>query len=94
MQSSAHVIALNDTTNQLYSALETKEQWYKLLMSILPKDKYRYATYIKKTKVEKDKDEKVIVDTLAANLEMSRREVTELLHNKLTDQEKLKETFK
>ena len=42
MHSKNTVKILNDTTNQLYSVFETKDQWYKMFLCLIPK------TYFKK----------------------------------------------
>lgn len=69
---------LNSTTNRLYSGIDSKENWYKLLLTILPKSKYRFIRYVKKVKKQK-RDDQNIISYLARNMELSEREVTQLI---------------
>jgi len=78
MHSNVYTYVLNETTNRLYPAIQNKDMWYKLLTSIVPKDKYRYIKYIKKEKKEKHADEDTIA-FLATNLRLSKREIKEYI---------------
>ena len=93
MYNSQYALLLNDTTNQLYAGIVTKDQWYALLISIIPKGKYRYIKYIKKAKKEKDKDANVI-QNLAELLQTSEREVKMFLEHEETNVKRIKEMFK
>ena len=93
MHNPQFAVLLNETTNQLYPGITTKEQWYQLLISIIPKDKYRYIRYIKKVKKEKDKDEDII-NSLANILQTSSREVKMFLEHEETNMKKIKEMFR
>lgn len=84
---------LNNTTNQCYAGLNNKDQWYKLLLTIVPKSRYRYIKYIKKSKQEKNIDDDII-SKLSDNLEISKREVEEILNHSQTDMKKIKGMFK
>ena len=71
--------AINESTNTLGNI--DKEQHYKLLLRLYPKSKVPFIKYIKKVKEEKTKeDDKVTL--LASNMEMSEREVKQLLELK------------
>lgn len=93
MHNPQFAVLLNETTNQLYPGITTKEQWYQLLISIIPKDKYRYIRYIKKVKKEKNKDEDII-NSLANILQTSSREVKMFLEHEETNMKKIKEMFR
>jgi len=72
---------LNCTVNEVYPGIESKEMWYKLLMTIVPQSKYKFARYIKKPKKERkftDK-EKSVIDLLSRNLEISKREIIQMI---------------
>jgi len=71
-------VAINDTVNQLGSAI-TKEQHFKLLLTIFPKMKYMSRVkYIKKVKKETT-EEDVRIAMLSRTLEISKKEVKQLL---------------
>lgn len=79
MYSPQHATLINLTSNRLYPILSTKESSYKFLLSIVPKSKPRRINYIKKNKSKKD-NQIDNIDMLAANLELSKREVTQYLN--------------
>jgi hypothetical protein len=93
MHNPQFAILLNDTTNHLYKGLVSKEQWYQLLISIIPKDKYRYIKYIKKSKKEKNQDESII-QQLAVTLQTSQREVCQFLEHEQTNIKEIRKMFK
>jgi hypothetical protein len=68
---------INNTTNWLAPALNTKQVHYNFLKSIIPKLRNKHIPYIKKVKVDKQ-DEKNI-ELLASSLELSKREIKYLL---------------
>jgi hypothetical protein len=71
--------AINESVNTLGNI--SKDQHYKLLIRLYPKSKIPYIKYVKKVKEEKTKvDDKVTL--LASNMEMSEREVKQLLEFK------------
>ena len=84
---------INHTVNELYPGIESKEMWYKLLTTIIPASKYRFVKYIKKPKKEKKQleSEKLVVDVLSRNLEMSRREIIQMLEQHSIDRSMFKE---
>jgi hypothetical protein len=68
--------AINESVNSLGNI--DKEQHYKLLLKLYPKSKVPFINYIKKVKEEKtEEDDKISL--LASNMEMSEREVKQLL---------------
>jgi aspartyl aminopeptidase len=70
-------ISINESVNKL-SNLD-KQQHYKLLISCIPKQKQQpFIKYIKRVKEEKTKEDDK-VSLLASNMEMSEREVKQLL---------------
>ena len=68
--------AINESVNALGNV--DKEQHYKLLLKLYPKSKVPFIKYIKKIKEEKTKEDHK-VSLLASNMEMSEREVKQLL---------------
>jgi hypothetical protein len=68
--------AINESVNCLGNI--DKELHYKLLLKLYPKSKVPFIKYIKKVKEEKtEEDDKVSL--LASNMEMSEREIKQLL---------------
>lgn len=74
MHSPKFASIVNDTTNRYWSCL-TKDEMNKLLISSIPRSRFKRIAYIKKNKKEKTKKEEDI-EMLAKNLELSRREVS------------------
>lgn len=71
---------INETSNRLFYNLQDNENWYKFFMIALPKDRYKKLNYIKKAKKEKvniDKEEEMNI--LANQMEISKREIKELI---------------
>lgn len=86
---------LDCTVNELYPGIESKEMWYKLLMTLIPQSKYRFTQYIKKPKPEHkftDK-EKSIITLLSNNLEISKREIMDMLEQCPIDNKMFKDTI-
>lgn len=73
--------AINESVNSLGNV--SKDQHYKLLLKLYPKSKVPFIKYIKKIKEEKTKEDNK-TSLLASNMEMSEREVKQLLE--LTEQ--------
>jgi len=67
---------INETVNVLGNI--DKNIHYKLLVTLYPKGKIPFINYIKKIKEEKSKEDNNI-SLLASNLEMSQKEVKQLL---------------
>ena len=68
--------AINESVNALGNI--DKEQHYKLLLKLYPKSKVPFIKYVKKIKEEKTKEDDKI-SLLASNMEMSEREIKQLL---------------
>jgi hypothetical protein len=68
--------AVNESVNTLGNI--DKEQHYRLLLKLYPKTKIPFIKYVKKIKEEKTDDDNKI-SLLASNMEMSEREVKQLL---------------
>tara|TARA_Y100000310_G_C20582804_1_gene763847 strand:+ start:373 stop:747 length:375 start_codon:yes stop_codon:yes gene_type:complete len=78
MYSPSMAVIINNTTNWLYPIFETKKDYYNFLLKIVPKVNKKYIRYIKKIKddnTHKDTGIDNEVDLLAANLEISKREI-------------------
>jgi len=78
MVSNESACILNETTNKLWLGFDdNKELWYKLMLTIIPQNRYKKVTYIKKigkiVNEKKDKD----VEELANRYQLSQREVLE-----------------
>lgn len=68
--------AINESVNTLGNI--SKEHHYKLLIKLYPKSKIPFIQYVKRIKEEKTKEEDKTT-LLASNMEMSKREVKQLL---------------
>jgi hypothetical protein len=68
--------AINESVNALGNI--DKEQHYKLLVRLYPKSKVPFIKYVKKVKEEKTEESDKLT-LLASNMEMSEREVKQLL---------------
>lgn len=67
---------VNQTVNKTWSQVAIKEDHYKFLLSLLPKQKRRKIDYIKKIKQVTEKKEKIDTDLLLAKAkEISVREI-------------------
>jgi len=69
---------INVTTNKLHNIFEDKITQYKLFMHIIPRQSRKRINYLKKTKpADKDDDaEQEMIDTVARELELSRKEIS------------------
>lgn len=73
---------LNNTSNRLYPAIQTKQQWYKLFLTLIPKTRFKRIYYIRKTKekeTEDKKDNKQVIEFLAKQQKLSQREVADYI---------------
>ena len=66
---------INHTTNKYYSIFGSKADTYKFLLSIIPKSQLRRLHYIKKNKKAPGDNYDNVVEMLATNLELSKREI-------------------
>lgn len=72
---STHMASLvNNTTNWLWSIFETKDQYYKFVLTVFPRVSRKRIHYIKKNKPA-DTPEHDNVQLLAKRLELSQREI-------------------
>ena len=87
---------LNNTTNQIYQSLETKDQWYKIYLTTIPKTYFKKISYIKKNIENKQNNEEndVVIEFLAKNMKLSKREVENYINEFNIDIETLKEGLK
>lgn len=81
---------INHTCNKYYSVFETKESHYNFLCNIIPKSKPRKLNYIKKSQKKPDKDYDQIIDILASNLEISKKEINYYVKTHNIDLDKYK----
>ena len=89
MASAINAKIVNETSNRMYYWFEDNEKWYKLFLTILPKTSYKKINYLKKIKKDKaNKMDQEEIDTLANNLEMSKREVINCLNILKTQKQK------
>lgn len=73
---------INNTVNWLYPIFETKLDHYNFLHCVLPQAKRKRINYVKKIKPDepdKDDDNTHDVEMLARNLQLSQREVQQML---------------
>ena len=66
---------VNNSVNWLWSSFETKEQYYKFMLTVLPRVNRKRINYIKKAKPEDNTQEPDNVQLLAKRLELSQREI-------------------
>lgn len=78
---------INQTFNRIWPAFDNKDMWYKTFIVVLPKSRFKKIEYIKKNKeVKKSNPErKQLIEYLANNMEMSKREIIEILDNNEID---------
>jgi len=78
MHSPQNAILVNLTGNQNWSIFNTKTEYYKYLLALIPQDNRIYISYIKKVKENVNKDEEhieEIVSLLSNQLQLSKREI-------------------
>ena len=66
---------INATTNRFTSIFEDKMRIYKMFLYIIPRLGRKRINYIKKKKVELDEEDQELIDTLAHELELSKKEI-------------------
>jgi len=92
MYSPSFAILLNETVNCYWKAFETKQEWYKYFIAIVPKSSFKRIQYIKKEKKEAKKkgvDEEYI-QYLSERLELSQREIKDYIETKCFTNKELK----
>lgn len=75
---------VNETTNRYWMAFAEKQDWYNMMMAQIPKVRFRKLNYIKKPKDENNKEDDII-NRIAENMEISRREVALYLEKEKVD---------
>jgi hypothetical protein len=75
MYSPAMALLVNNTVNWLYSAFETKQQYYRFVSRVFPRLQNKRIHYIKKKKPEETDKDPDNVKLLAKRLELSQREI-------------------
>jgi hypothetical protein len=75
MHSPAVAKLVNFTANRLYPIFVTKEDSYKFLNAVIPRQSFRKINYIKKIKSNPEDTHDNITTIIASNLEISKREV-------------------
>jgi hypothetical protein len=89
---------INLTTNRLYPVYNNKKEWYQALLGIIPKTYYKRIKYIKKKvtrkeqkqNIDKDKDKDKVIEIIARNKQISKREVEYYIKEYDIDIKKLK----
>ena len=85
---------INLTTHRLDPIYNDKNEWYKALLTIIPKGKFKRIKYIKKNKqkipTESDKERQRVIGLIAKNKQISRREVEFYIKECKIDIKKLK----
>lgn len=68
---------LNETTNKWLTTVLSKQHYYKLMLSILPKIRQKRVAYLKKANKSDNTDE---IENISVAVELSKREVEESLN--------------
>lgn len=78
---------INQTFNRIWPSFDNKDMWYKAFIVVLPKSRFKKIEYIKKNKEAKksNPERKQLIEYLANNMEMSKREIIEILDNNEID---------
>ena len=84
---------VNDTANWLYPIFNTKEESYKFLNTIIPHQNFRRINYIKKNKKNTAEKGETIVNIIAQNMEISKREVNLYVKQLNLDLEKYENNY-
>lgn len=75
MYSESNAILINETSNVVWPVIQTKQEWYKFYLTVIPKSKYKKINYIKKEKPEKkSKDDIDQIGLIAQSMQISRKE--------------------
>jgi hypothetical protein len=68
---------INETSNKVWTIMDSNQMWYDYLNVVIPKVQYKKISYIKKKKEESKKDSKEAIQIVANSLEISVREVNQ-----------------
>jgi len=85
----AHIC--NETTNRMWRSMETKQMWYKMFQSLIPRQRNKRIQYIKKSSKKKVQPNKEVIEIMANTLEVSKRECKMYIDEGLINLEQLKE---
>ena len=87
MYSGSMTKLINQTFNRLWPAFDNKDMWYKAFVVVLPKSRFKKIEYIKKNKEAKksNPERKQLIEYLANNMEIPKREIIEILDNNEID---------
>ncbi len=69
---------LSNIINRLYPVFNQKKDWYKLFLTLIPRERFRKIYYISKTKEKEAKiseENGKVIAFLAKNMQLSQREV-------------------
>ena len=66
---------MNLSTNRMWRSMEDKQMWYKYFLCIIPKTHNRRIKYIKKPSKKRVAPNTEIIDFLAQEMELSKREI-------------------
>ncbi len=91
MYSPQLTVLINETSNRYWSLLSDKRDNYNFLLKILPMCPNRRIHYIKKVKTEPTEISE-IVDILAKNMELSKREIIYYIDSGYIDLSKFKKS--
>lgn len=99
MYSPDTALLLNKTLNRQWSAFQgenDKQMWYKMFLCILPKCNFKKFNYIKRNKEIKkyDPDIKIITKHISSTLEMSQKELNNIISEHNIDVAKYKKYIK
>jgi hypothetical protein len=78
MHSPSIAVLLNETSNRIWSIMDSNQLWYQYFHAVIPKVRFRRIAYIKKKKEETKKvsnDANIL--KVAQHLEISSREVSQ-----------------
>lgn len=76
MKSPEYAFILNETINRYWSILEQNQDWYDMLIHVIPQSKSNRVYYIKKNKKDnKTKTREEILKKMAKNMEISFKEI-------------------
>jgi hypothetical protein len=76
MKSPEYAFILNETINRYWSILEQNQEWYDMLIHVIPQSKSSRVSYIKKNKKDnKTKTREETLKKMAKNMEISFKEI-------------------
>tara|TARA_R110000787_G_scaffold114620_2_gene224355 strand:+ start:1823 stop:2215 length:393 start_codon:yes stop_codon:yes gene_type:complete len=93
---SPHIaLIINETMNKFWPVIRDKQEHYEMIKAILPPVHFKKIAYIKKKqKTEKEKNRDEVYEFLAAQLELSTREVKAYCEEAKIDVKELEKQIK